>query len=221
MRVYRLIYFAIAFAFLARMCLAEPPTTQPVNIFIVRTAEQVSSPHIITYKVLEWEQMHGRWIAPDFGYYDSGYGRDQIWFTGAGAVLYESPHVHWEQELYISQEAGPESTNRRALWIWPVVNLQPTPRISAQIAAYPTIPLNRSQRLGFDVDRAKVEWRMNSRWRAGVGYSGGMCSQQTWRSEPFVTLTRTTRVGNFEAWLQSTHSGVQMQMRYLLVRGEK
>lgn len=216
-----LIYFAVIFTCLAQICSAEEMKSQPVSIYIVRTAEQLQSPHVITYRVAEWEQMRGRWIAPDIGYYDTGYGRDQIWFTGAGAVLVNKPKFEWEQELYVSQEAGPESQNRRALWIWPVVNLQPTRRLSAQIAAYPTIPLDRAQRWGYDVDRAKVEWRVKPHWRAGVGYSGGICSERIWRNYPFVTATRTTPVGNFEAWLQSTADGAQVQLRYLMVRGER
>jgi hypothetical protein len=205
----------------ARICAAEALHSHPVDIYIVRTAEQLQSPHILTYRVVEWEQMRGRWIAPDLGYYDSGYGKEQIWIAGAGAVLVQRRRFSWEQELYVSQEAGPESHNRRSLWIWPVVNLQPKPRLSAQVAAYPTIPLNHAQRWGYDIDRAKIEWAVSPHWRAGFGYSGGLCSERTWQNYPFFTVTRKTPAGNFEAWLQSTPGGGQVQMRYLLVREER
>lgn len=216
----RLTYFALLLALLAPVLPAEEPKSHPVDIYIVRTAEQLQSPHVVTYRVFEWEQMRGRWIGPDFGYYDTGYGKEQVWFAGGGAVLAEGRHLHWEQELYVSQEAGPEALNRRSLWIWPVVNLQFRPRLSAQIAAYPTIPLNRAQRWGFDVDRGKIEWKASSHWLAGVGYSGGICSSRTWQNEPFLTVTRTTHAGSFEFWLQNTPGGGQAQLRYSLVREE-
>ena len=200
----------------------EPPTDRPptVNIFVLRTAEQLGSPHVITYRVAEWEQMRGRWIPFDVGYYDTGYGQDQMWFAAAGMVPRAGPRFRWEQEVYVLQEAGPQSKNRRTLWFWPVLEFQPRRRVSAQIAAYPTIPLDRAEHKSFDVDRAKLEWSATSHWRAGAGYSGGLCGGSSWHSEPFLTVTRSTRTGSFEFWLQSTPGGGQVQMRYALVRGE-
>ena len=192
-----------------------------VNIYILRTAEKLQGPHVITYRVFEWEQEHGRWLVPDVGYFDTGYGKEQIWFAGAGAKLVHSRHIDWEQELFISQEAGPESENKRSLWIWPVINMRFPARLSAQVAAYPTIPLNRAQRWGYDVDRAKLERALSSHWSVGIGYTGGLCESRTWQSKPFVSAARRTRLGNFEVWLQSIPSGSQAQVRYLLVRGEK
>jgi len=199
----------------------EPPTDRPptVNIFVLRTAEQLGSPHVITYRVAEWEQMRGRWIPFDVGYYDTGYGQDQMWFAAAGMVPRAGPRFRWEQEVYVLQEAGPQSKNRRTLWIWPVLEFQPLRRVSAQIAAYPTIPLDRAEHKSFDVDRAKLEWSATTHWRWGVGYSGGLCGGNSWRSEPFLTVTRRTRAGSFEFWLQSTPGGGQVQVRYALVRG--
>src|SRR5882672_9356998 len=123
---------------------AESGSHPVANIYILRTAEQLQGPHVITYRVFEWAQERGRWIVPDFGYFDTGYGKEQIWFAGAGANLVHSRHIDWEQDLYVSQEAGPESKNRRALWIWPVVSMRFPGRLSAQVAAYPTLPLNRA-----------------------------------------------------------------------------
>lgn len=199
---------------------AEENSRPVVNIYIIRTAEQLQAPHVITYRVFEWTQERGRWIVPDFGYYDTGYGKEQIWFAGAGAKLVHSRQVDWEQELYVSQEAGPDSENKRSLWIWPVVNMRFPARLSTQVAAYPTVPLNRAQRWGYDVDRAKLERTLSSKWSVGVGYAGGICDSRTWQSKPFLTATRRSRLGNFELWLQSIPGGSQAQVRYLLVRGE-
>ena len=140
-----------------------------VDIYVLRTAEQLQAPHVITYRVAEWAQMHGRWILPDIGYYDTGYAKNQIWFTGAGGDIFHSKHLDWEQELYVSQEAGPESTNKRSLWVWPVFDARFRPRLTGQFVAYPTIPLDRAQRSSFDVDRTKIEWAATYHWKAGAG----------------------------------------------------
>jgi len=207
-----------------RLCAGEAaPATehpQPVNIFILRTAVQVGNPHVLTYRVGEWEQDRGRWVPFDVGYYDTGYGQDQMWFAGGGVVPAAGPRFRWEQEIFVLQEAGPQSRNRRALWLWPVVDLQPQRRLSAQIAAYPTFPLDRAEHWSYDIDRAKLEWSATKHWRGGAGYSGGLCGGASWSSEPFLTVTRSTRAGNFEFWLQKTSGGGQVQMRYALVRGE-
>lgn len=221
----RLHLLILLVACFGRLCAGEAAPQsgrpQPVNIFILRTAEQVQSPHVVTYRVAEWEQMRGHWIPLDVGYYDTGYGKDQMWFAGAGAVPAAGSRFRWEQEVFVLQEAGPQSQNRRALWVWPVIDLRPQPRLSAQIAAYPTFPLDRAEHWSYDIDRAKLEWSATTHWRAGAGYSGGFCGGSNWLSEPFLTVTRSTRAGSFEFWLQSTPGGGQVQMRYALVRGER
>ncbi|KAA6456460.1 hypothetical protein DYQ86_25335 [Acidobacteria bacterium AB60] len=208
------------FLFAGPLWAAEAESRPVTNIFILRSAEQLQGPHVVTYRVFEWSEERGKWIFPDFGYFDTGYGREQIWFAGAGAHLLRTPRINWEQDFYVSQEAGPESKNRRAFWIWPVVNVRFPAKLSAQVAAYPTLPLNRAQRWGYDVDRAKLERRLGAHWSAGVGYAGGICETRTWESKPFLTATHRTKLGNFEVWLQKIPGGSQAQVRYVLVRGE-
>lgn len=199
---------------------AKPGVT--ADIYLLRTGEMLQSPHVVTYRMVEWTQTRGRWIAPDFGYYDTGYGRDQIWFAGAGARFLNRRHIDWSQEVYLTQEAGPESQNKRSLWLWPVVDLSFLQRLTGEIAAYPTIPLDKAQRWGADVDRAKLEWADSSRWLMGFGYSGGICTSRSWQSKPFVTVTRKTKnLGDVEFWLQPAPDGAQVQLRYLLVRDER
>jgi hypothetical protein len=212
----------IVVLFQAPIWAADKAQPEPVvDIYLLRTGEALQSPHVVTYRVFEWTQTRGRWIAPDFGYYDTGYGQDQIWFAGAGAEVLSRRHIDWSQEIYLTQEAGPESQNKRSLWLWPVVDLRFVPRLTSEIAAYPTIPLDKAQRRGADVDRAKLEWAASPDWTAGLGYSGGICTARTWQSRPFLTVTRKTRSrGNFEFWLQSIPDGAQVQFRYLLVRDE-
>lgn len=221
MRSTSLVLFAV---FLVRPFVsAAASTTQAPDsdIFILRSAEQLQAPHVITYRVLEWTETRGRWIFPDVGYYDTGYGKDQIWFTGAGLDVMHTPRFAWSQEIYFSEEAGPESTHKRALWIWPVFDTRLGTRLSGQVAAYPVIPLDAAQRWEVNVDRAKLEWSFHAHWLAGGGYSGGICSARTWQSNPFATVTRQTHVGNFEFWLQRIEGGAQAQVRYVLVKSRE
>ena len=216
-----LVLLILSILFVVRDLPAQAENPRPVvNIYILRAGEQLQSPNIVTYRVAEWEQMRGRWILPDIGYYDSGYGQDQIWFAGGGADVLHSKHFDWEQEIYILQEAGPESTNKRFLWLWPVLDFRFRPRLTAQVAPYPTLPLNRAQGWSFDIDRAKLEWAATSHWKAGVGYAGGVSPSSACQHRPFLTVTRSTRAGSVEAWLQQYNGGAQVQLRYSLVRGE-
>ncbi len=212
-------FFIVLAAFVCQSTLQAEDARPVTDIYVLRTGEQLQSPHVVTYRVAEWAQQRGRWILPDFGYYDTGYGKDQIWFTGAGADITHSKHIDWEQELYFSQEAGPESTNKRSLWIWPVFDVRFRPRLTGEFVPYPTIPLDRAQKAGFSVDRAKIEWAATYHWKAGAGYAG--CSDSgAWKNSPFLTASRSTQVGKFEFWLQRSTGGAQIQLRYMLVRSE-
>jgi hypothetical protein len=206
----------------AHFCTAEPKASNPVvNIYLARGGEQLTSPHVVTYRMFEWSQMRGKWILPDIGYYDNGNGKDQIWFAGGGADFVRRKHFTWEQEIYLTQEAGEEAHNQRSLWGWTVLDFRLKHRLSGEAVGYPTVPLDRAQGWGYDIDRAKLERAAGRHWLAGVGYAGGLCSGDTWQSKPFVTVTRKTRAGNFEFWLQSIPGGRQVQFRYLLIRSNK
>jgi hypothetical protein len=214
---------------------AEPAESHPVtdghaaskphtvtDVVVLRGAETLQSPHRVGYRLIEWDQQRGRWIAPDIGYYDTGYGQSQLWFIGAGAELLHRPHFVWTEELYATQAAGPEARNERSLWFWTVFDLPLRKRLSAQIVTYPTLPLNKSQSWGFDIDRAKLEWNAGSNWKVGPGYSATTCAPGTaWLSRPFLTVTRKSRTGDYEVWLERISGGAQVQFRYLLVRDEK
>src|SRR5690242_18243347 len=134
------LFFAVSISHAASSAFSGPA----VNVVLVRGAEQLTGPHVITYRVAEWTQIRGRWMLPDIGYFDTGYGKDQIWFAGGGYYVINKPRVVYYQEFYLSQEAGSESRNARGFWIWPVVETQFRSRFFHQIAAFPTIPLNAS-----------------------------------------------------------------------------
>lgn len=218
------------FAIFASLCmhgragdlLQQAPAGTPVaDIYIARTAEQLTSPNVVTYRFVEYAQARGRWIFPDVAYYDTGYGQDQLWLAAVGAKVIGKPRFAWTQQLYFAQEAGPDATNKRSVRIWAVLDARYPHRFTSQVVPYPTIPLDRAQRAGFNFDRARMQWSATTHWRTGIGYSGGIAKDRSWQSMPFVSVTRTTRAGEFDLWVQQNASGAQVQIRYLLVHSRE
>lgn len=198
---------------------AQPSHTPTADIFIARTAESLQSPHRFTYHMFEWAQQRGRWILPDIGYYDNGYGKDQQWFLGGGPEFF-SKHVNYTQEFYVFQEAGPEAHNQRGLWLWTVFNLSAGKRLMNETVFYPTLPLNKAQGWAFDLDRSKTEWLVDPHWKLGGGDSAS-CSSAC-KHRPFFAVTRKTDFGgDYEFWLQRIPAGAQVQFRWQLVRKER
>jgi len=198
---------------------AQEARPRPETTYVLRTGLRMQAPYASSYRLFEFSQQRGRWIYPDVGYYDIGHLRDQLWFAGVGADLYHSKRIDWTQVLYVEQEAGSAAHNQRALWVWPVLDLQITPRLSSETVVYPTIPLNRAQRWEFDVDRTKVEYLLRPRLLIGAGYSATVGAECDWKSKPFLTATTRNRSGSWEFWVQRIQDGAQLQVRYTLVKG--
>jgi hypothetical protein len=210
----RIFSFLFVFA-CVQSSFAEPAVSgRPLSIYIVRTGEPLQAPFALSYRMVEYAQMRGRWIVPDVGYYDGGHADDALWFAGAGAEVYHGERVTFTQEVYVSQEAGSAARNQRSLWIWPVLDMRLRPRLTAQAVAYPTVPLDRAARWGFDVDRAKLEYALRPRLQAGAGYSASKCGGKEWQNKPFLTSTVTNRAGDWEFWLQRVPGGAQIQLRF-------
>jgi hypothetical protein len=196
----------------------QEEAARPLSIYVLRTGEQLQGPHITTYRLFEYAQQRGRWIVPDVGYYDVGRPSTQYWFAGAGAELHHSDRLVWTQMLYAAQMAGSATHNERAFWIWPVLDSRYTPRLTSEVVVYPTIPLDRAERWGVDLDRAKLEYALRPKLLLGAGYNGSICAGNPWTSRPFLTATRSSRAGSWEFWLQRMPHGAQIQVRYQLVR---
>lgn len=197
---------------------AEPAAPHPLSsIYIVRTGEPLQAPHVLTYHMLEYAQMRGRWIFPDVGYYDAGHSNDGQWFAGAGVEVLHARKAVWTQELYFAQEAGADARNQHYLWIWPILDLSFTPKLTSQTVVYPTVPLDKSARWGFDVDRTKLEYAFRPYLKAGAGYCASKSATSAWKNEPFLTATVTHRTGDWELWLERIPGGAQIQLRYQLV----
>jgi hypothetical protein len=196
---------------------AGQAASQPLlSTYIVRTGEPLQSPHVLTYHMLEYYQTRGRWVFPDVGYYDGGNWHDGQWFVGVGAELVHSKRATWTQQLYFAQEAGSDAHNQRSLWVWPVLDLRFTPRLTAQTVVYPTVPLDKAARWGFDVDRSKLEYAFRPHLKAGAGYAASKLATSAWKNEPFLTATVMNRTGDWEFWLERMPGGAQVQLRYQL-----
>ncbi|MGB8259974.1 MAG: hypothetical protein WCE75_06475 [Terracidiphilus sp.] len=196
----------------------EGDAHQTEATYIVRTGQRLQPPLNGSYRLLEFTQQRGRWIFPDVGYYDIGNVNEQLWFAGAGAEVYRGKHLLWTQIVYVEQEAGKAAHNERAMWIWPVLDMNFSPRLSGQAVFYPTIPLTHAQRAGFDVDRVKVEYAFRHNILAGVGYAATVSAGSSWQNRPFVTFTNIRRSGKWEFWIQRIAGGAQLQARYQLDR---
>ena len=195
---------------------------EPVSTaYTVRTGEQFLGPHVATYRLFEYSQQRGRWVLPDFGDYDFGQGGERYLFAGVGAEFRPAKRATLTQIVYFSQAVGPGSHGARSIWVWPVLDVDLTPRLTAEAVVYPTIPLNGASQAGFDVDRAKMEYAVRRKLSAGAGYSGSICAGSAWKNKPFLTSTVTTRAGSFEFWMQRMPGGGQVQVRYQLVRSDR
>ena len=212
--------FGILLLSIAKILQGETAQERPVhNIIIVRGAVDLTSPKM-NYRMVEWAQARGRWIVPDLVYRDNGSGKDQLWLAAVGRQVINRPRVRWTQQVYFSQEAGSDSHNKRAMWIWPVVDVNMPRKLALEVVPYPTIPLDAAQRWAFTFDRAKME-RVGRKWNVGLGYQGGVCGGEDWASKPFVLVTRKSRAGNLETWWQKIPDGAQVQLRYRLELGRE
>jgi hypothetical protein len=211
----RLFAFLLLFACVQASLADQPAAQRPLSIYIVRTGEQLQAPHVLTYRMVEYIQERGRWIFPDVGYYDCGHSNDRQWFAGVGAELYHGEHANFSQEIYVTQEEGSAAHNQRSMWVWPVLDLRFTPRLTSQTVAYPTLPLNRSAQWGFAVDRSKLEYALRPNFQVGPGYASSKTPGTPWQNRPFLTTTFTNRAGAWEFWLERMPGGGQIQLRYM------
>jgi len=213
MRTRILLLFLLLVAAQAR-CVEPDHATQ--TIVVVRTGEQLQAPQVLTFRLTEFVQQRGRWILPDIGYYDTGRFNEQLWLVGGGAEIWHRRHAVWSEELYAMQEAGASTHNQRTLMVWTQLDFHLTPRLTGQAIVYPSVPLDRAARWGFDTDRAKLEYQLTRSLRIGPGYSSTDCGGSSWQNRPFLTTTVSTRSGSYEFWLERMAGGTQVQFRYQL-----
>jgi len=188
------------------------------STYVFRTGEQLQGSHKLSYRLTEYSLQHGRWVLPDVGYYDVGELKDRIFFAGGGAEVIHNNRLVWTQILYVAEEAGSAAHHERTFWVWPVLDANLGNHVTAEVALYPTVPLNRAARWSFDVDRAKVEYRVAPHLKVGPGYNACVGADSSWTNKPFATATISNREGDWEFWLQRVPGGAQVQLRFSLTR---
>lgn len=199
---------------------SDAPHLPVVSTLVVRTGEPLQAPHKLTYELVEFSQQRGRWVVPDIGIYGSRDESDKLLFAGAGAEFLFRRKIDYTQIFYISQAIGPGSHGARTFWIWPVLDVNFTPRWMSEVVVYPTIPLNRAAEAGFDIDRAKLQYAFTRRFSAGAGYSASIYEKCSWQNKPLATATYFSPRGSIEFWLERIPDGAQIQIRYTLTHSE-
>ena len=191
-----------------------------VSILVARSGIRTDAPHVDTYRYVEFFQLRGKLIYPDFGYLDFGNGKYRELFVGAGGTLYQSRRTMIAEELYFVQATGPNAKSARYLWPWTLVDFAITPKLTTEAVYFPYVPLNKSAQLQHVIERAKVEYAFAKNWKVGGGYAAYKADGGDWQNKPMLTTTVKTKAGSFELWLQKMPGGGQVQCRYTFAHTE-
>jgi hypothetical protein len=194
------------------------PTPAPtITLFFARTGQSLTAPYPGTIHYLEFLQIRNRWIYPDIGYVDFAHNNYREFFIGGGRTLIDNKFAEWEQEVEFVQAAGSAAGSARYLQPWSMLRLRFTPKLTSETVYFNYFPLNKSGGFHQVVERAKVEYALQKRWKVGAGYAGADIPGGPWINKPFLTTTVSTPAGAFEFWLQKVPSGAQVELRYGLV----
>lgn len=159
------------------------------------------------------------WIFPDIGYVDFGGDTYREFFAGVGRTLHRSPKLTLVGTLYYQQAAGPASGSARYLVPWVLMNCRPRARVSCEAVYFPYLPLSDRGQVQYVLERAKLEYSLLPKLKAGGGYGAFYTRGIDWQNRPFFTATVTPpHVGDIEVWVQHLpHRGAQLQLRYMRV----
>ena len=194
--------------------LAATAHAQSTSFLIARTGVRADSPHLGTYRYLEFFQTHGDWVLPDVGALDFYHDNYRELFLGGGRTLYSGKQVTWVEELYFAQAIGSAAQSARYFWPWTLVDVRFSAAFSGEVVYFPYVPINQSAHFQHLLERAKLEYTPSKVWKFGAGYGGYQYTGQPWQNKPFLTTTISTNVGAFELWLQKVPGGSQVQLRY-------
>lgn len=196
---------------------ANAGSTPTTSILIARSGIRTDAPHVDTYRYWEFFQVRGNWIYPDFGYIDYGSGAYRELFVGAGRTLYHSDRVTIAEELYFVQATGANAKSARYLWPWTLVDFNITPKLTTETVYFPYIPLNQPGRVQQVLERAKVEYHLAKNWKVGGGYAMYKFGDNPHEDKPMITVTKSTKAGSLEIWLQKMPGGGQIQFRLTFI----
>jgi hypothetical protein len=192
------------------------PTPSPVtSIFLARTGQNLQAPYTGTYHAIELFQVRGKWIYPDVGYVDCATNTYREFFMGGGRTLASGKKATLVGEGYFIQDAGPDAKNARYLWANPILDVLFAPKLAWETSYFTYIPLNHSAYFQQMIERSKLEYAIARSVTAGGGYSAYEKPGDSWKNQPFGTVTFKTRAGSMEFWIQRMPQGAQVQARYL------
>ena len=196
---------------------ADAAPAPTLSFFLARTGQRLDSSFANTYHYLEFFQVRHRWIVPDIGYVDFGHNNYREFFIGGGRTLIENKLVSWDLELFYVQATGPAARSAAYLQPFTILRLAFTPRFSGEAEYFNYLPMNDSAKYHQVLERSKIEYAVNKRWKFGAGYAGRDAPGSPWQNKPFITTTISTKAGAFEFWLQRIPVGAQVELRYRLV----
>ncbi len=216
----QLISMLIASVALSQFALAQSssPAPETTTIFLARQGQRLQSPSTPSFHYLEAFQIRRRWVLPDVGYIDFGRNDYREIFMGGGWTLYDQKHISLIEEMFFVQASGSGANKARYVMPWTMIQYRLTDKIIGETVYFPYFPVNDSGRVQHVLERAKLERKVTSNWKAGAGLGGYKFADQPWSHKPFATTTLSTKWGDWEFWLQRLPANrAEFQVRYALV----
>lgn len=196
----------------------QDSASKTATIVMARWGERAQLPAINTYHFVEVFQVRRRWVYPDIGYVDFGHNNYREVFAGGGYTFVNGKHVTAVGELLYEQALGPSTHNDRWLVPWTILQYRITPKLGGEASYFAYAPLSSTAIVQHVLERSKLEYKIKSRWKIGVGYAGKKAENNPWQNKPFLTTTFITKEGDLEFWLQRLPQNIlQVQFRYKLV----
>jgi hypothetical protein len=192
---------------------------ETTTIVLAREGQRFQRQSTATMHYLETFQIRHRWVLPDIGYIDFGHSDYREVFMGGGYTLYDGKHISFIQEALFVQASGSSAHQARYLMPWTMVQYHLTEKLGGETVYFPYFPLNDNGRKQHVLERAKLEYKIANRWKAGAGLGGYKFGDEAWSNRPFITMTVSTRWGDWEVWLQRLpENKAQFQIRYAIAR---
>jgi hypothetical protein len=193
---------------------SAPQRAPATSVLLARMGQNLQAPYTGTYHVVEFFQVHGRWIYPDGGYVDCATNTYREYFAGGGWTFVSGKKATLVGEGYFVQDAGSAARSARYLWANPILDVRFARKLAWQTSYFTYIPLNHSAYFQQLLERSKLEYAIARSVKAGGGYGAYESSSNPWQNQPFGTVTFSTRAGSMGFWIQHMPQGAQVQARY-------
>ena len=222
--MFRLHFFFIVLAAFVCQSTLQAEDARPVyrHLCLYAPASSFNRHMSVTYRVAEWAQQ-ARALDP------SRLRLLRHRLRQRPDLVYRRRRRHYPQQAPLtgsrsstfSQEAGPESTNKRSLWIWPVFDVPLRPRLTGRVRS-PTPPFRSTAR------RKQVLLRRPRQNRVGRHIPLGK-PVRAMQAAPIQVPGKTAhsspppaqrRSASLSSGCNGPREGAQIQLRYMLVRSE-